>query len=251
MKRLTKTTLLAALGLALVPPVAYAGNGDIIVDFQAGGQDIAIDLGGLPNQTVDLSSFISGVSFSSGNIGFVGGFNAGAGGAGDQAFVSTIRSGGGTDFTIPGTETRPQNVARLSNSSITSAANIAGGFVPGTLPSTDAQSWSSLISAGPGLAGTANNSFVSVWGSTFALNGPMQAATGRIVEDLWSVTRPSTAAISSWVYDGAFTIDFTGASPSLIFSAPTAVPEPTTYGILAGAGLLVVTLRRHLTRKNA
>jgi hypothetical protein len=135
---------------------------------------------------------------------------------------------------------------------ITSASSIAAGFNASTLPATDPNSFSSIISAGPGQPGTANNNFVAAWGSGFALNGPLQTVTGSkvITEDLWTITRPSTAAATAWQYDGYFTLDLSGSSPSLIYNAAAPVPEPSTYGLIAGAGLLVMSLRRQWTQKN-
>jgi hypothetical protein len=48
---------------------------------------------------------------------------------------------------------------------------------------------------------------------------------------------------SAFTLEGTLNLDFTGASPVADFT-PAPVPEPSTYGLLAGAGLLLLALRR-------
>ena len=62
---------------------------------------------------------------------------------------------------------------------------------------------------------------------------------------LWDV--PQTGQ-GSEKFLGYFTYDPSG---EVDYTAVNAVPEPSTYGILAGAGLLAVAMRRQLRRLTA
>jgi hypothetical protein len=68
--------------------------------------------------------------------------------------------------------------------------------------------------------------------------------SGVINEGLWEAT-----AYSNYAYLGYFTLDTTGASPSLTFTSINVVPEPTTASFLIGGGLLLSMIRRRSIRK--
>jgi hypothetical protein len=69
--------------------------------------------------------------------------------------------------------------------------------------------------------------------------------TTGIVSDLFEYN--GTGAAGGSVYEGDFTFNTDG---SLDFTTPTtAVPEPTTYGILAAGGLLALSLGKQLRRQ--
>ena len=71
---------------------------------------------------------------------------------------------------------------------------------------------------------------------------PNTTISGTVYEDLWQT---KNSIISSELYLGYFTFNFSDpASPVVTWTpAYSVVPEPATYGCLAGAVLLLVTLR--------
>jgi hypothetical protein len=74
-----------------------------------------------------------------------------------------------------------------------------------------------------------------------------------LYEDLWETSDsgdPRGSSGQPYIYTGYFTLDLTSGNPSLTFT-PAAVPEPSTLGLLGGAGLLLLALRHRLNRENS
>jgi len=260
-----------AAGAALAAQGAFAANNDLILSINnnsgspAGATEFTVNLGNIstftPVPNYDLSSFLTtfnsqyaSAGVSGLNVGVVGGQN-GQGplgnGVGNDVFTTTLRTGAG-DYTVAGS-TAPG--ALSSKSQIANAGGIAGGFVGfgSNKGIGDGDSFSTLIAKDPSTAGTAQNSFTCYLG---AGANPLSTMTGsKIVLDLWENTQistaPGAAALSGWIYKGDFTLDLSGPQASLIWDAATPVPEPSTYGLFAGAGVLALALRRQFRSKIA
>jgi len=69
-----------------------------------------------------------------------------------------------------------------------------------------------------------------------------------LYEDLYYNANGNISGSTSFAYEGYFTLDLTGGSPSLTF---TSVPEPGTGAMLSGLGLLMLVLRRRSNRQHA
>jgi PEP-CTERM motif len=240
MKRLTKTALMAA-GVALIVQGAYAGpnNNDLILDINfnpTGSTEFNANLGLLSSFTSDMSSLLTGfsgyASFSQSglNVGVVGGQNGqgGLSGTGNDVYMTTLHGSGAPTVGNPG------------KAAIASAGGVAGGFQSygNAISSSDSASFSVNVASTP----TANGSFANTMGAN-----PLSQMTGSTISlDLWSDTVTGSSTTSGWVYQGELTLNLTSpSSPTLSFTA-AAVPEPSTYGLIAGAGLLAVSLRRQL-----
>jgi hypothetical protein len=234
--RFYKAALLAALGLASVSAVQASSFGDLLVGFTTlSGQDVIYDIGA-------LSSLHAGETWSAGTLGITAAnansYNWGVVGSADvgeignpTALVYTTVSAG-LPLTLNG-----QAAFNAVDVSISSLANtLPGGinnFVANTgssIPSSNGNSWSSQTVNGP-LSDDYHIAYLD----------PNGVGVGGL--DLFTVT----ADDSTPTFAGGFTLDNTG---TLTFSVEP-VPEPTTLGLLGGAGLLIVAFRNKLSRKQS
>jgi len=246
--------MLAAASIAVVSPTAMAqyNQNDLILGFTKSGaqSDYIIDFGnansvvGVGGTSVqDLSSHVSSSTFNATfgglngvNMGVVGGNSAFAG---RDLYYTILRNAVGTP-SVPGSTPAPPLAASPMGSGVGDIASLAIGLSlsPGhdtTVAQGAGNSWSSVISPG-----TAPPSFTVDTGID-----PMGQASGTIIyEDLYGAT-PNTA----FTYLGYFTFDTTSQTTLTFTPAGLAVPEPSTLGILAVGGVLMLLVRRR--RANA
>jgi hypothetical protein len=263
MNRITKMAIaMAGFALAVQGAIAGVNNNNLVLSINnnsgGGTTEFTVNLGQIstfagPNY--DLSSFLStfnsqyaSAGASGLNVGVAGGQNGqgGLSGAGNDVFTTTLRIGNG-QYTTAGTEGAPSVIPTKAN--IANAGSVAAGTISfgSNQAIGDSGTFTSVFAKDPLTPGTATPNFTGSLGG----DNPLQQMTGSTISlDLWKDTVTSTGT-TSWVYQGDFTLDLSGATPSLIWDAAAPVPEPATYGLCAGAGLLVLSLRRQLRSKNA
>lgn len=248
MNNFSKVAVVTA-ALALVAQGAKAGNpNDLILGLSdtAATQDYVIDLGQVSGfigdtSVKDLSGDLTTSTFNSDfsstlstlTAGVVGGTSASTG----NSYITTVRASAGTpssanSLTPPATSIA--NGGSMSSATAKAIGNNAEGITLGSSANNVTGSWT-----------------VSEIGfaQTQASFNPNTTISGTVYEDLWQ-TKNSNAGTESYL--GYFTFNFSGSTPVVTWtSAAVAVPEPATYGCLAGAGLLVVALRRQLGQKVA
>ena len=260
MKNSYKAALLVALGLVSASAVQaqyatdelYLGftqasaTSDIVIDLgQASsivGQTSVVDLSSLLSSS-ELSAFSSVFASANGvNMSVIGGNNTfGQGNAYATQLRSAAAIAAGNNAAAGSSVTK-----NLSSATLTGAAGVIAGDL--SLPTGNAfvqdttKAFSGLVATG------VQNNYVGKLGVTPTVAiGNATDGSGIAIEDLWLVQATSPKD----VYEGYFT--FNNNSDSLTFTGAdvTAVPEHTTYGMLAGAGLLVLSLRNQFTRKQA
>jgi hypothetical protein len=270
MNRIKKTALVAfCAALGSVAAQAQYVQGDLLLGFRTGtaANDLESNLGlasnvGIGGSTVvDLSGFVSladiNSTFSGGfnnvDVGVVGARNTSPiAGSPNAIYVTQTRSSLGTP-SVAGSAT-PPSVANLYGTAQLDIQTAGSGFNAGSTAGLvnghsvnvvrgDAQSWSSVISQ--------NDQTVagSFYGDT-GINPNGNTGTGLLLyEDLYQELK---GAGQNFVYMGYFTLSDNGSAVSLTFTpSGLAVPEPSVYGLLAGAGLLLVSLRHQIRRKQA
>jgi hypothetical protein len=264
MKNLKKLAVLS-LGAAFVSTVAHAQsleNGDLILGFTSqsatANNDFVVDLGpipGAPNTTLPTSGYdatafassfaaVGGVSaLDSGavNVGIVGGVNNG--GLGDFIYTSVLDNGSGT-ATVPGSVAP---VGTKSSTFLDSAADELGNLTPGSIPA--ATGFTGSVAENPSTAGTSTYSFATYAGANPLTTIP--AGVSSILLDIYQDTSTSRTGASGFdTYVGDVLVNITDSGMTATFD-PVAAPEPSTYALLAGGGLLAFALRRQFVRKNA
>jgi hypothetical protein len=259
MKKLTTAAALVG-GALLASQSAFASviANDLYMGFQnqngGGSSDYIINLGaasGIIGQSsvVDLSSSFSSSLFNDSSLqgtssqimgGVAGGSNAGNP---SDIFLTQLRTSNiGTPALAGSINTKV--MTRAQDNSAYSALGQINGPSAGTGFLDTSKSWENFVEP-------ANTS--STFFGTTGLNTDSPVSTSSVLyEDLWETSRSSITGSSPYTYLGYFTLDLTGSNPILTFTSTlVSVPEPVTYGMFAGGGLLLLALRRQLTVKNA
>lgn len=240
MKQISRTILLAALGLALVPTVKASTGYDLLVGFtqqgaNSSGTDYLLDLGSFVNypgaslitsgETWNLGTALAAQGFSLTSVqwGVIGDANASDGASPEVTYFTTS---GMAPLNING-QTAYTAVQSSVNSILTDFG--ADGQTTFTAPGQTAtpgasgqNSWNEQT-----VNGTLGSQLKNTYGSP--------NVTGETSDVLWQVNDNNTAPIDL----GSFTLDSSG---TLTFTAAP-VPEPGTLGLLSLGGLLVLAWR--------
>jgi len=245
MTKTYKLTLLAALGLASVTAAkAQYVNGDLLVGvYQPGvANTTVLDLGSFSSiytssQTWNLSSALAAAGFgstlsSSATFGVVGESSTGT--TAFHAIYETVVSpstpptfsGAGA---FNGIKTDVVNIGNLTAGPGTSATLV----IPNPNVNANSGDWYSQ---------TVN--YVANQGGITLSSGVNPAATVGTSDILYKTTANNTAPTSF----GKF--DLNPTTEQLSYTA-AAVPEPATYGMIAGLGLLAFSLRNQFRGKQA
>jgi hypothetical protein len=274
MNKLTRkiTPILGVTGLAFAALTANAqviqyNTGDLIVDFsKAGSSDLEVDIGSIAALTSEAQS--AGGTYDLGgaggpydpsaqllaNFGSASGVTftafgvAGTGAPGSDDYLSLKRSNPGTQNTTPGdwTPSKGNNILAQINGITTGLTSYSGQIAADSVantpsavlvPSSSSQSPAYVDSYTYGKSGLTGYTGTSI-GNTLS--------SSSVVSDLYDYAELGSGTKAT--YEGYFTFNSDGSLDFTTAFAP--VPEPKTYGLAAGAGLLIFSLRNRLKSKN-
>ena len=173
-----------------------------------------------------------------------------AGGANGSAtffYLSANRGLAGSDPTLP-LSTAPVAWTHNQQASI-------GGFPAGVRNgnSINGRGLNASVSIGTGASPNTSSFSYAILGvnngatavSSFQSQLPDTTISGgKAFEDVWFDASASGTSLNGWVYEGYLTLDLTGDTTDLLTFTPASVPEPSSFSLLAGLGLLAVAVRR-------
>ena len=261
MKNSYKAILAAVLGLT-VASVAQAGSE---TDILLGLTDLAGPSSAQNDYTLDIGAQ-SGFTTMSIQSGLIASGDISTAFGSDANYANDVL---GTLIGSQNTGLYPESLYLTTAGTLPATATPTGfGTMTGDIQGVSSSASSSTIqsvSAGAtsqnGLtfevAPTAGNnsysgSYSASIGQTLGLNPFVQASSGIITEDLY-LEQETKSGLTKTVGDfselGVVTINLNNDTWS--YSGVDAVPEPTTYSLIAGAGFLLVGLRRQFAKKNA
>jgi PEP-CTERM motif len=250
MNKTIKTAVLASAGLALVSSSALAAgvsyaDSDVLLSFTKVGaaNDFIVDLGNVSAFSQTTSFDLSTKLFNSADLlsafgGSLSGVTwsvwAGNGATGTaatyQSWLSSASSTPWNNQTSPTIHTQDNNITSFGGQDI---GGVSGVLVAGSTTEYDVAQTATTSYHTYG--GKIKNSFAQ---GTTAIGDGVTFGTKAYFTDIAVGSGPGTLL-------GDFTINAT-TGDGMWNGANSAVPEPATYGVLAGAGLLLLSLRRKL-----
>jgi hypothetical protein len=246
---LYRVALLAALGLAGIS-AAQAGTPDLLLGFNdaagpAGAQnDFVIDLGNV--NTLGGLAALEGGSVNVWNNSIGSTFTTAFGADGNYDNDVAVGAVEGYSASYPKTLFQTGLTGSLSLGKFNNSVAAAQSPTVGEYASTSQSGWSWFVAVDP------NNVGNNITGGDVAnqTGNPLEYLNGGSVTlTLWETTLSSaTGTPAAWqnTDQGSFLID--PDAQEIIF---TATPEPSTFGLLALGGLLVLSLRHRINRINA
>ena len=217
---------------------AQYSSGDLVVGFTSGaGNDLVYDLGKVSNFTDgETWNLNSALTSSPGSFSTLGNLNWGGVGAISLGLSSSLKTVYSTVPTGQGTPVSISNTTTFNG--IRTSIDTIGQFITsgpaGIDPASDPASWNGETIVGG--SGTFFNNYGSATPNDPNSTTPASFTSGAVVEDLYAVKSDNTAGQLL----GTFTFDSTG---TLTFSA-SAVPEPSTLGLLGMAALGLALRKR-------
>jgi len=253
MKKSYKVAIAAvAAVIGLASQGAYAQSaGDLLLGINnndsGGTADLVVDLGTFANlnahQNTAFSLGVNNTTLAS-DLGGTGGpasYNVGIVGAksvptGTSSLFVSVKDNGTGTASAQGSTTPPS----LSQANYGSAL---GNVFPAVVTGNNT-TFTVNIAKDPTTVGTGDSSFSANTG----INPLANVGGNSVVLDLYR--EQSAGTPGSWSYLGDILVNF--STDTYTFDPVAApVPEPATYGVIAGAGLLMLALRRQFVRKNA
>jgi hypothetical protein len=246
MKNSYKVALLAALGFVAASAAQAQTVGTVSVNANYTTGDLLLGIyepGAANTLVVDIGSY---ASLQSGETWNISSFLSTAGITLDANAEYGVIGNSTTahSFYVTSTTTSPTTLSSATAGTWTTAIGTIGGF----------QGAQGATAVGATTAGDDwyGQTLDSAAGTSFLVNTAdyqVNASVGT-ADTLYDVVGSGTATHPTGISTTELTFDLS-TSGELTYGTVSSVPEPTTYGMIAAAGLLVISLRNKLSRKQA
>jgi hypothetical protein len=156
-------------------------------------------------------------------------------------FLTQLRTGGAGTPSVAGSSVTATPSRTQIDNAISTLGQVTTLPAAGTGALDSSSLWVTYVDPTTPTASTFN-------GQAPSPDAPFTTLSDVAYLDLYSAAKSTSIGSTSYVYDGYFTLDLTGSSPSMMFT-PTAAPEPGTCALIGGGSLLMLAMRRRFTNK--